>query len=74
MYLLNIPCVGEDLAINGLELVGSWSKSSATTYGPSHGANRERPMHALRYEVIDGPSSVAQSKWKHYRGVLGEIC
>jgi hypothetical protein len=25
-YLLNIPCVGEGLAIDGLELVGAWSE------------------------------------------------
>jgi hypothetical protein len=33
---------------------------------------REGWMHALRYEVINGPHSVAQIEWKCYRGILGK--
>jgi hypothetical protein len=29
-------------------------------------------MHALRYEVINGPRSVAQTERKCYRGILGK--
>jgi hypothetical protein len=29
-------------------------------------------MHALRYEVINGPRSIAQAEWKHCRDVLGK--
>jgi hypothetical protein len=33
---------------------------------------REGWMHALLYEVINGPHSVAQIEWKCYRGILGK--
>jgi hypothetical protein len=30
-------------------------------------------MHALRYEMTDCPGSVAQTKQKRCRGILGEV-
>jgi hypothetical protein len=29
-------------------------------------------MHVLRYEAIDGPRSIAQTKQKHYQGIPGK--
>jgi hypothetical protein len=30
-------------------------------------------MHVLCHEVIDGPRSIAQTKQKHYQGILGKV-
>jgi hypothetical protein len=39
-------------------------------YHPHELIVHERRMHVLHHEVIDGPHSVAQTKWKCCRGIL----
>jgi hypothetical protein len=72
-YLLNIPCVSEDLAIDGLELEGARSKRLRDDVWSSPGRDHGRRMHVLCHEVTDGHNSITQSKQKCYQGVSGEI-
>jgi hypothetical protein len=72
-YLLNIPHVSEDLAIDGRELEGAQSKRLRDDVWSSPSRDHGRWMHVLCHKVTDGHDSVTQSKRKHYQGVSGEI-
>jgi hypothetical protein len=72
-YLLNIPRVSEDLAIDSLELEGARSKRLRDDVWSSPGRDHGRRMHVLCHEVTDGHSNITQSKQKCYQGISGEI-
>jgi hypothetical protein len=75
-YLFNIPRVGEELAINGLELVGAWSEHlrDDVWFFPWR-----RPwgwMHVPRHEATNGSGVLIASRSPNEnvcQGVLGEI-
>jgi hypothetical protein len=85
MYLFNIPRVGEELAIDGLELVGAWFEHlcddvwSSPWQRPQGGVRMHVPCH----EATDGPGVPVASCspkemlvgafWVRYTGESGSL-